>query len=157
MDALLQGVLDCDQVSSYSATSCRSATRRVGVPDFRSDPMPSHEGRGIARRAWEAYARTVNRAALPVFEPLLDPIARRLAPSVIGDLVGFWMMWHLYGGFEGLETMGMHRTTIYRKISRFRRIFGQHPDEFEFPGVKVNPTAYWSAGGKKLGPRPKKS
>jgi hypothetical protein len=127
------------------------------LPDYRSDPMPTHEGRGIAKRAWDAYVKAANRVGRPVLDPVLSPIANRLAPSLVVDLVGFWLTWHLYGGFEGLERLGMHRTTIYRKVSRFRQVFGVHPDEWEFPGVTVNPAEYWSSPGKKLGPRPKEA
>lgn len=66
--------------------------------DFRSDPMDSPEGKGRARRAWDAYANAANRVAAPVMNPLAAGIARK---QVI-ELVGFWVAWHLYGGFEGL-------------------------------------------------------
>ena len=33
------------------------------VKDFRSDRMPSPEGTGIARRAWEAYVKQVGRVS----------------------------------------------------------------------------------------------
>src|SRR5437016_8664039 len=105
--------------------------------DFRSDPMESREGKGLARRAWGAYTRAVT--------PLLEPVARRLSAITVTDLVGFWLAWHLQGGFEGLERLGMNRATIYRKISRFRRTFGQHPDEFRMPGVTIDVAEYRAA------------
>ena len=37
---------------------------------------------------------------------------------MVADLFGFWLLWHLEGGFEGLERLGMNRATIYRKINR---------------------------------------
>lgn len=134
--------------------------------DFRSDRMESAEGKGIARRAWEAYARTVrgapgyeayarsvNRAAGPV----TDPLVRRVAASTVVDLIGFWLVWHLDGGFEGLLALGWNRATIYRKISAFRRYTGQHPDEFEMPGVTFSVKQYQAAGSvawKMRGPDP---
>jgi hypothetical protein len=43
------------------------------VTDFRAQRSPSPEGQGIAasrwRKAWDAYSRTVNKAALPIVEP----------------------------------------------------------------------------------------
>jgi hypothetical protein len=36
----------------------------------------------------------------------------------------------------------MSRSTIYRRISAFRAVFGEHPDLFEFPGVKVDVEAF---------------
>ena len=43
-----------------------------------------------------------------------------------------------------------------RKVKRFRVVFGQHPDEFDFPGVNLDPAAYWTSSTKKVGPKPKK-
>jgi hypothetical protein len=108
------------------------------MADFRSEAMETREGRGIARRAWESYARGVNRAAMP----LLERVAKRVSAAVVTDLVGFWLVWHVKGGFEGLEGLGMHRSTIFRKVARFRRVFGKHPDEFTLPGVTIDVGEY---------------
>ena len=108
-------------------------------PDYRSEPSESLEGKGVARRAWESYARTVNKP----MQPLFLKAARRIAASQVCDLIGFWTVWHLHGGFEGLEELGMHRATIFRKVNRFRTVFGEHPDEFVIPGVKLDPATYW--------------
>ena len=65
--------------------------------DFRSDPMPSPEGRGIARvtfqRAWDAYAKAL--------EPASRPVAHWLGVRWTEELVGFWLMWHLSGWLRG--------------------------------------------------------
>ena len=108
--------------------------------DFRSAPMDSPEGKGRARRAWDAYANAVNKVALPVARPAIEAYARK---QVI-ELVGFWVAWHLYGGFEGLvERAGMHPSTVWRKVKRFRVAFREHPDVYEMPGVKVDAEAFW--------------
>lgn len=108
--------------------------------DFRSDPMDSPEGKGRARRAWDAYANAVNKVTGPAMEPLFRPIARK---QVI-ELVGFWVAWHLYGGFEGLvERAGMHPSTVWRKVKKFRVAFKEHPDVYEMPGVTIDPAAFW--------------
>jgi hypothetical protein len=60
------------------------------------------------------------------------------AAGSIGDLVGFWAVWHLEGGFEGLRGMGMSRASIYRRVKLFRIAFGAHPDEFVMPGIKLD-------------------
>jgi hypothetical protein len=114
-------------------------------PDFRSEPMESAEGKGVARRAWDAYARGVNRVGMP----LVQPVIRRWSATQATDLIGFWVVWQLHGGFEGLEQLGMNRATIFRRIKRFRTAYGVHPDEFSVPGVKLNPRAYWDAGHTK--------
>ena len=113
------------------------------APDFRSDRSDSAEGKGRARAAWDAYARTVNKVTLPVLEPVLRPVARRVAATQVADLMGFWIMWHLHGGFEGLVEFGMHPSTVWRKVNKFRTAFKVHPDEFELPGVGINVGEYW--------------
>lgn len=109
------------------------------MADFRSERMPSPDGRGVAssrwRRAWEAY-----RA---VADPLVEPIARPIAREMTFDLVGFYFAWHMHGGFEGLQkSMGMSRSAMYRRVSLFRRVFGQHPDEYVMPGMGLDVAAY---------------
>ena len=64
------------------------------------------------------------------------------AAGSIVDLVGFWAVWHLEGGFEGLQAMGMSRASIYRRIKLFRIAFGAHPDEFEMPGITLDLVAF---------------
>jgi hypothetical protein len=108
------------------------------VADFRSDRMPSPEGKGIARKAWDRYVAQVERVAGPAIQPL----ARKAAVPVLLDLMGFWLAWHLEGGFEGLRRMGMSRASIYRRISLFRRTMGVHPDEYKLAGVKLDIAAY---------------
>ena len=117
------------------------------MPDFRSDRMESPEGRGIARRAWEGYVGGVGKVTKPVIKPLV----RKFAAGSIVDLVGFWAMWHLEGGFEGLQRLGMSRASIYRKVKLFRIAFGAHPDEFEMPGITLDLVAFrdgWAAKKK---------
>lgn len=61
------------------------------------------------------------------------------------DLVGFWLIWHLHGGYEGMRALGMSRSAIYRRITAFRRLFGEHPDVYRFPGVSINVEEYLAA------------
>ena|SRR5215210_486075 len=100
--------------------------------------MESPEGKGIARRAWDAYSKAVTKAATPYVEPF----ARKAAAAVVTDLAGFWLLWHLEGGFEGLRQLGMSRSSIYRRTSAFRRVFGVHPDEYQMPGVELDVVKY---------------
>jgi len=106
--------------------------------------MESPEGRGVARRAWDGYVKAVGKASGPVVEPM----ARKVAVPVMMDLAGFWLLWHTEGGFEGLRRIGMSRSSIYRRVSLFRRIFGVHPDEYEMPGVRLEITKYREAEEK---------
>ena len=102
--------------------------------DFRSERMESPEGHGRARRAWDAYVKAVNKVSIPVLRPMVEMYA---AGSIV-DLIGFWSVWHLEGGFEGLQRMGMSRASIYRRVKLFRIAFGAHPDEFVMPGIKLD-------------------
>ncbi len=106
--------------------------------DFRSERMPSPEGKGIARRAWDSYAAAVNKAAAPAVKPL----ARRIGAARAVDLLGFWLVWHLEGGFDGMQKNGMSRSAIYRRIKMFRKATGAHPDEFKLAGVDLDIAAY---------------
>lgn len=121
--------------------------------DFRSERMPSAEGQGRARRAWQAYSKAVERYATPIFGPLVEPVAEKLAGAAAVDLAGFWLVWHLEGGFEGLQRIGMSRASIYRRIALFRRIFNAHPDEYEFPGVTVDVAAYLASSATPIADR----
>ena len=103
--------------------------------------MESPEGRGIARRTWDGYTGAIGKVATPALRPLV----RLYAAGSIVDLVGFWAVWHLEGGFEGLQKMGMSRASIYRRVKLFRMAFGVHPDEFEMPGVSVDLES-WRSG-----------
>lgn len=116
----------------------------MSEPDYRSDRSDTNEGKGIARRAWDGYAAAVNKAVGPALNPVVEPAARVVARTMVADLIGFWTIWHLYGGFEGMERYGYSRATIYRKIKRFRRVFGTHPDEWTCAGITLDPKAYWA-------------
>jgi len=107
--------------------------------DLRKHRSDSSEGQGRARRAWEAYAAAANS----VRPEWVDQAIKRLAANWTADLMGFWMSWHLYGGFEGLEKAGWHRATIYRKLKKFRTVFKVHPDEYSVAGVTLDRQAFW--------------
>lgn len=109
--------------------------------DLRKQRLESSEGAGRARRAWDAYAEAVNRHR-PAW---VDRAVQRLATRWTEDMVGFWVCWHLYGGFEGLQRAGWERRTIYRRLKKFRLAFGKHPDEYQLVGVDLDPKAFWDA------------
>ena len=119
------------------------------MPDFRSDPMASAEGKGLARRAWDSYVKNTNKYLGPTFSPLLEPAAKKIGATVTADIFGFWLMWQLEGGFEGCQRMGMSRSAIYRRIKVFRGLTGFHPDEYVMPGVAIDVAAYLAAGRSK--------
>ena len=119
------------------------------MADFRAERMPSPEGEGRAKSAledaWDAYHsvnKAINKPLYAAF-PWIRQAVRGQAASAAVDLFGFWLVWRLFGGFEGLQqNLGMSRSTIYRRISQFRAVFGEHPDIYEFPGVNVDVDAF---------------
>ena len=115
--------------------------------DFRSDRL-SPEGRGNALRAWAACTEAVKVPERSPSASIVGPAIEKIARDRIADLIGFWVIWHLYGGFEGLERFGMHKSTIWRKVARFRQMTGQHPDEFKMPGIEDPPRP---STGRRLG------
>jgi hypothetical protein len=85
--------------------------------------------------------------------PVLGPTMKAAEREWVAGGLGFWMLWHLYGGAEGLRHYGFHPTTIHRKVARFKESFGAHPDDFTLPGVEIDAQKYWEADGVKVGPR----
>lgn len=107
--------------------------------------MPSAEGRGKAKAAWDTYVRAIDRLARPTVDTLLGPSIKSYSVGRVSDLIGFWMLWQLHGGFQGVRDLGMSRSAVFRKVAAFREMFGVHPDEFELPGVELDRQAYWAA------------
>ena len=103
--------------------------------------MPSPEGEGNAKSAWDKYYaanKAINKPILAAF-PGLTKVLRGYTSAATVDLFGFWLLWQLFGGFEGLHSgLGMSRSTLYRRISQFRAVFGVHPDAWEMPGITVD-------------------
>jgi hypothetical protein len=109
-------------------------------PDFRSEAMLSREGEGRAKAAYEAADGPLDTVGPTKGKGGIGAVSRQINE----DLLGFWLLWHIRGGFDGLERYGMHRATIFRKINRFRQVFGVHPDVFELPGITLDVTGYWA-------------
>ena len=115
------------------------------MADFRSERMPSPEGEGRAKEALESAYETyykanksVNKRIFGAF-PELRTMLRGYTSSRLFDLFGFWLMWRLVGGFEGMQkSLGVSRSGMFRRIAMFREVFGEHPDVYEFPGVTVD-------------------
>lgn len=111
------------------------------VKDYRKDPMDSAEGLGNAKRLWTGWSEALGFERPPVW----DRAFTRLGEKITMEAMGFWMCWHLFGGFDGMRQAGWSRATIYRHLKRFRNEMGKHPDELRFPGVEIRPGAFWDA------------
>jgi hypothetical protein len=101
--------------------------------------MDSPDGKGIARGAWDAYVAAVGKVTEA--PPVKAGIEHYAAATVV-DLFGFWLWWHLEGGYDGLRRAGMSRSAIYRRLRQFRKFYGVHPDEFQLPGVEIDVRAF---------------
>lgn len=119
------------------------------MADFRSERMPSPEGEGRAKdaleEAWERFYATNQKVNKPLYAalPFVKSLLRGYTASNVFDLFGFWVAWRLVGGFEGMQReFGMSRSSLFRRIALFRRVFGEHPDIYEFPGITVDPAAF---------------
>lgn len=131
------------------------------MSDFRSERMPSPEGEGRAKhaleQAWSGYydANAKANKALYAALPFVKSMLRGYTSSNIFDLFGFWVTWRLVGGFDGMQQQfGMSRSSLYRRIALFRRVFGEHPDIFEFPGITVDPVAFAVGMAERKSPPP---
>lgn len=61
--------------------------------------------------------------------PGVSALSLGVARSTVQRLLGFWLMWHIYGGRSGLLGAGvMAESTMYRQVNEFRRVFGQDVD-----------------------------
>jgi hypothetical protein len=130
------------RLSTNVTASCKDAT--MVQPDYRSEKSESVEGQGRAHGRWEAYLNTMEPSVVDAaFMGRHNAIGPGWAKET-SELVGFWVAWHIASGFEALETAGWNRATIFRKIRRFRAVFGSHPDEYQFPWLSIDTRRYWN-------------
>jgi hypothetical protein len=134
---------------------CDKMVAMTEDPDFRSDKSDTVEGRGNAGARWNAYHRNLDddvlaeafpspgRSTHEYDELVRDDIAADAVEE--SELIGFWVAWHLAGGFGALESGGWHRATIFRKVRRFRSRYGVHPDDYSFPWIKLDLEKAWAA------------
>jgi len=145
--------------TEYRGLTFRNLRAHNCVVNLRQPPpsrIESAEGAGIARRKWFQFLSGVPKDALDA-SGIMDPsivsfggftdehrkmFEKRAKED--SELLGFWLTWHVAGGFDELEKWGWHRATIYRKIKRFRERYGAHPDEYNFNWIKLDLKRAWS-------------
>jgi hypothetical protein len=125
-------------------------------PDFRADKSDTVEGTGNAAGRWHAYHSFLDEDVVAEAFPMSALDAEQYPDFVRDDiaadameqseLIGFWVAWHMAGGFAALEEGGWHRATIFRKVRRFRARFGAHPDEYSFPWIRIDLEQAWAGG-----------
>lgn len=133
--------------------------RLVTPADYRSEKMGSSEGLNRARSRWFGFVGTIRKDVLDALgwandsnwaaflrrradDPEVQQIYRDTKEQ--SELIGFWVTWHLLGGFDQMEKQGWNRATLFRKIKRFRDHYDMHPDEYEFPWLKIDFDRAWS-------------
>lgn len=63
--------------------------------------------------------------------PGVAPVAQGIARNTVQRLLGFWVLWHLYGGLEGMIASGVgSSSSVYRQVGEFRSVFGVDVDEW---------------------------
>lgn len=72
--------------------------------------------------AWEDALKAVDRA--------LGSRLQGVASATVARLIGFWVLWHLTGGFDGLKAAGWPRSTIWRSRQDFVKVFGVEVEDF---------------------------
>jgi hypothetical protein len=134
------------------------AEMQLGGPtDLRSARSESSEGHGLAKARRQRFLgryEPSDRAGLgsePTFSEvdrsIVDEVRDAHADELVASAaeIGFWVAWHQAGGFEALERLGWHRTTIFRKLKRFRARFGAHPDEWNPGWIRLDLERLWKA------------
>lgn len=63
--------------------------------------------------------------------PGVQPVASGYARQVTQRLLGFAMLWHIFGGFhEIIDAGAVAQSTAYREAKEFRQVFGMTVEEF---------------------------
>jgi len=65
---------------------------------------------------WDRYMRTI--------ETVIGPSAKSIAALRVQDMVGFWFMWHMFDGDNGLKLLGYNRTSLWRQHRLFEAVIG---------------------------------
>lgn len=78
---------------------------------------------------WDAVL--VLGGMIPGVSALGHQIGHGMARTAVQRLMGYWVMWHLLGGLEGLISSGsMSSASAYRQRTEFAKVFGVSVEEF---------------------------
>jgi len=56
--------------------------------------------------------------------PVIGAVAAHMAGNTVQRLLGFWMLWHSFGGLEPLLKAGIiSRAGVYTQRNEFERVF----------------------------------
>lgn len=88
----------------------------MGALEKMAASVPNYPGRG----ALEALLR-----------PVVAPAARKYAGHRVQRLLGFWVLWHTFGGRQGLQAAGLlSRGGLYGQRQEFAEVFGVPVEDF---------------------------
>lgn len=59
-----------------------------------------------------------------VVEAAFGPAAEAYSTTTVSRLVGFWVTWHLFGGYHALLGMGWSKAIIWKNRRQFVEVFG---------------------------------
>ena len=115
-------------------------------PDFRADKSDTAEGAAKAAGRRAAYQGRLDEDVLAEAFPmsalddhgLPDFVRDDIAADAMeqSELIGFWVAWHLAGGFTALEEGGWHRATIFRKVGVSAPATAWTSTSTRFPGSR---------------------
>lgn len=77
---------------------------------------------------WDLYIEKIGT--------VIGPAAKSMAISRVQDMVGFWFMWHMFGGDKGLRALGYAHVSLWRQHKMFEAVIGV-PVEDAWPDMKV--------------------
>lgn len=67
--------------------------------------------------------------------PVIEPAAREWAGHKIQRMLGFWYVWHYYGGLDAMIESGhWSKGSVYRQRNEFRQTFGLEVQD-AYPGM----------------------
>lgn len=98
---------------------------------------------------WDTY--------LSVVESVVGGPAAQVGASTVTRLLGFWLTWHLFDGYDGMRTIGWSQPGLWKNRMQFRQVFGvevedfmpaQQPDVIRWREEPVNFPKYKGASGE---------
>lgn len=75
-------------------------------------------------QGWDKLAQWAG--ALPGVPYVSDGVSR----GTVTHLMGFWVLWNIYGGQHEMEAAGWAPSSVYRSRALFKKIFGCDVGDF---------------------------
>lgn len=59
-----------------------------------------------------------------LIKKIMGPLPMTYGTNTVQRLLGFYVVWHLFGGHDALMAKGWGRTNLWRSRKDFQRVFG---------------------------------